>query len=196
VTVIDSRIPARFDAGHLAGSINLPVSSAGVGTRAGWALDPATSIVIVAEDPASAHATANALQAVGLWELRGYCIADDPAWEQAELPVVRTGSWDVETLVERLRTQTVELVDVRQRSEWLGGHVAGSHHLPLDRIRDPSSAAIPDRGRTTAVLCAVGVRAAFAASILRRAGRNNVVRVADGGIGELRTRGIRLQPGT
>ncbi len=40
MTVLDSRSPADFDAGHLPGSINLPVASAGFGTRAGWALDP------------------------------------------------------------------------------------------------------------------------------------------------------------
>ena len=40
VTVLDCRRPELFDAGHLAGAINLPVSSPGVGTRAGWALDP------------------------------------------------------------------------------------------------------------------------------------------------------------
>ena len=50
VTVLDCRVPDQFDAGHLAGAINLPVSSPGVGTRAGWALDPAQSIVIVAVD--------------------------------------------------------------------------------------------------------------------------------------------------
>ena len=55
-TVLDSRDPAEFDAGHLAGSINLPVSSAGVGTRAGWALDPAAPVVIVARITVGASA--------------------------------------------------------------------------------------------------------------------------------------------
>ena len=39
--------------------------------------------------------------------------------------------------------------------------------------------------------CAAGARAAFAASLLRRAGRPDVVRVAGGGIPDLR-RGIEL----
>ncbi len=53
-TVLDSRVPAEFDTGHVAGSINLPVSAAGVGTRAGWALDPEAAVVIVARDMSEA----------------------------------------------------------------------------------------------------------------------------------------------
>ena len=89
----------------------------------------------------------------------------------------------------------MELVDVRELSEWCSGHIGGSHHLPLHRLRDLRPDAIPDRGRTTAVACAAGVRAAFAASLLRRAGRDDVVRVADGGIGDLGARGIALTVG-
>jgi rhodanese-related sulfurtransferase len=50
-------------------------------------------------------------------------------------------------------------------------------------------------GRTTAVACAAGARAAFAASLLRRSGRSDVVRVAGGGIGDLGAHGIELALG-
>ena len=64
----------------MAGSINLPVSSAGVGTRAGWALDPEVPVVIVADDAADARRMALALQAVGFWNLVGVSIADAEDW--------------------------------------------------------------------------------------------------------------------
>ena len=67
ITVLDSRVPAQFDDAHLAGAINLPVASPGVGTRAGWALDPTQPLLIVADSDAAARATATALQAVGFW---------------------------------------------------------------------------------------------------------------------------------
>ena len=85
VTVLDSRSPADFDAGHLPGSINLPVASAGFGTRAGWALDPDQALVIVAADAAAIRATTSRLQAVGFWSLSGASVADPIAWEQAGL---------------------------------------------------------------------------------------------------------------
>jgi rhodanese-related sulfurtransferase len=47
----------------------------------------------------------------------------------------------------------------------------------------------------TAVACAAGARAAFAASLLRRVGHDDVVRVAGGGIGDLPACGITLAVG-
>jgi hydroxyacylglutathione hydrolase len=195
VTVLDSRAPDQFDAGHIAGAVNLPVSSPGVGTRAGWALSPDDPILIVAADEEAARATIRALQAVGLWRLVGYDVADRAAWERQRLPIAEAHSWDLDQLAGGLRRGAVELVDVRELTEWILGHVAGSYHLPLHRLRDIESVEIPARGRTTAVACAVGVRAAFAASLLRRAGHSDVVRIAGGGVPDLMARGIELTVG-
>ncbi|HEX3690193.1 MAG TPA: MBL fold metallo-hydrolase [Solirubrobacteraceae bacterium] len=194
-TVLDGRVPAEFDAGHVAGSINLPVFSAGVGTRAGWALDPEVGVVIVARDMADAHQMALALQAVGFWNLEGISIADSEEWRHHSVPVARADSWDVEQLAEGLRHHAVDLVDVREPSEWVAGHIPGSHHVPLHRLRDVQSIVLPQHGRTTAVACAAGMRAAFAASLLRRAGRADVVRVSGGGVGDLDALGLTLAPG-
>ncbi len=195
VTVLDSRLPAEFDQGHLAGSINLPVSSPGVGTRAGWAFEPEAQVVIIARDAAEARAMASALHAVGFWRLEGFCLADLNAWQEHSIPVARAGSWSLQQLADGLRRDAIELVDVREPREWTTGHVAGSHHLPLSRLRDVESIAIPERGRTTAVACAAGVRAAFAASLLRRVGRRDVVRVGGGGIPDLPGLGLDLAVG-
>ena len=137
----------------------------------------------------------SALHAVGFWTLDGYCLADRDAWTAAELPVARAGSWDLETLAHGLREGSIDLVDVREQPEWVHGHVAGSFHVPLNRLRDVSALPAAENGKTTAVACAAGVRAAFAASLLRRAGRHHVVRVAGGGIPDLGARGIKLAVG-
>ena len=193
--VLDSRVPAEFDTGHVAGSINLAVSSAGVGTRAGWALDPEAPVVIVARDDADAHRMASALQAVGFWNLEGVSIADPEDWRRHSVPVARADSWDLAQLADGLRHHSVDLVDVREPSEWVAGHIPGSHHVPLHRLRDVQSIVLPQHGRTTAVACAAGIRAAFAASLLRRAGRTDVVRVSGGGVGDLGALGLELAPG-
>jgi hydroxyacylglutathione hydrolase len=195
VTVLDGRTPDQFDAGHVAGAINLPTGSAGVGTRAGWALEPNERIVIVAEDLDEAERMTSALQAVGFWSMAGYALADREAWEAADLPVAEAGSWDLDQLAEQLRSDAVELVDVREQAEWITGHVRGSHHVPLNRLRDVTAVSLPDNGRTTAVACALGIRAAFAASLFRRAGRHDVVRVAGGGVPDLTARGLELELG-
>jgi hydroxyacylglutathione hydrolase len=194
-TVLDTRSPAAFDSGHLPGSINLPVASAGFGTRAGWALDPNQSLVIVAADSAAIEASTSRLHAVGFWSLSGACVADPDAWERVGLPVAESDDWDLDRLALGLLDDAVELVDVREQSEWVQGHVDGSHHVPLNRLRNVASVPTPAVGRTTAVACAAGVRAAFAASLLRRAGRHDVVRVSGGGVPDLRGRGIELALG-
>jgi hydroxyacylglutathione hydrolase len=195
ITVLDSRQPEEFDAGHLSGAVNLPLSAPGVGTRAGWALDSSARVIIVAKHPDAAREMASALQAVGLWQLAGYSMADRSAWERGGFVIAKAQSWDLDHLAGQLRRDSVELVDVREGSEWACGHVQGSHHVPLRRLRDVSSIRIPERGRTTAVACAAGIRAAFAASLLRRAGHKHVVRVAGGGVGDLSARGIPLTVG-
>jgi len=194
-TVLDSRSPAEFDAGHLPGSINLPVASAGFGTRAGWALDPNDALVIVAADAAAIEATTSRLQAVGFWTLSGACVADPAAWEQVGLTVAESDAWDLDRLALGLLDDAIELVDVREQSEWAEGHVEGSLHVPLNRLRTVGSVPGAADGRITAVACAAGARAAFAASLLRRAGRHDVVRVSGGGVPDLPSRGIELALG-
>jgi hydroxyacylglutathione hydrolase len=192
VTVLDARSPPEFDAGHIVGALNLPVSSAGVGTRAGWSLTPEEAIVIAASHGGAAQTMANALHAVGLWQVAGYVLGGALAWERQGLPVAEAHSWDVEQLAGGLRSAAVDLVDVRDTWEWDAGHVPGSHHVPLDRLRHGRSVELPNRGRTTAVACNIGIRAAFAASLLRRAGRPDVVRISGGGVADLGTHGIDL----
>jgi hydroxyacylglutathione hydrolase len=194
-TVLDSRAPAAFDAAHLAGSVNLPVASAGVGTRAGWTLSPDDSLVLVAADADAAHRTAAALQAVGFSRLAGFNLADERAWAAGSLPVARAEAWDVDRLAAELRAEAVDLIDVREPGEWALGHVPGSVNVPLHRLRDVAAVALPGGERTTAVACAAGARAAFAASLLRRSGRRDVVRISGGGASDLDTRGIELEVG-
>jgi hydroxyacylglutathione hydrolase len=195
VAVLDARVPDAFDAGHLTGAINLPVSSPGVGTRAGWVLGAEQPILIVAEDETMAGRMASSLHAVGLWNTIGWSEADLAAWSAHGVPMGHTRSLDLDQLADRLRDGAIYLVDVREVPEWVNGHVEGSYHVPLHRLRDIPSVGLPQNGKPTAVACAAGIRAAFAASLLRRAGVHDVIRVAGGGVPDLEGRGIELTPG-
>ncbi len=196
VWVLDGRDPRDFDSGHLLGALNLPLSSPGVGTRAAWSIAPGETIVIAAADRAAAEAMASALQAVGLFDMAGFIVGDSTTWAGVGLPVATAEAWDVADLARGLRAHAVDLIDVRDTAEWAAGHVSGSHHLPLHQL---GSGRLPDLpvngGTTTAVACAGGMRAAFAASVLRRAGRDHVVRVAAGGVADLSAQGIELTLG-
>jgi hydroxyacylglutathione hydrolase len=185
-TLLDARDPRAFDEGHVAGAVNLPASAPALGTRAGWALRPHETIVVLADEPQRAEAMTRALLAVGLWRILGIALA----WDG--LPTVSERAWSLETLAAGLREQSVALVDVREADEWQAGHVDGSIHLPLGRLGNGRDLDVTAPGCTVAVACAAGARAAFAASLLRRGGWDDVVRVAGGGVGGLSAHGIPL----
>jgi rhodanese-related sulfurtransferase len=69
------------------------------------------------------------------------------------------------------------VLDIRQRSEYLNGHLPGAMHVELGDISH-RAAEIPDE--PTVVMCGHGERAMGAASLLEAAGRHNLV-VLDGG---------------
>jgi rhodanese-related sulfurtransferase len=105
----------------------------------------------------------------------------DRARDAARAFDVPTATADAEEI---LRRDDVDLVDVRDEAEWVEGHVSGSQHIPLEHLRS-GRVELANHGRTTAVACAAGNRAAFAASLLRRAGHANIVRISGGGVADL-----------
>jgi hydroxyacylglutathione hydrolase len=142
--------------------------------------------VIVADEQWRAEAMTRALHAVGLWRIVGVALA----WQQ--LPATRERALSLEALADGLRERSVALVDVRDSEEWRSGHVEGSIHLPLGRLGNGRELDVEQPRGTIAVACAAGARAAFAASLLRRGGWRDVVRVAGGGVGGLSAYDIPL----
>jgi rhodanese-related sulfurtransferase len=74
---------------------------------------------------------------------------------------------DVEAFASELRGGG-HIVDVRERSEYLGGHVPGSLLIPLDTLAARASELPTDR--VTYLICASGVRSLTAARALSAAG--------------------------
>ena len=76
----------------------------------------------------------------------------------------------------------MQILDVRERSEWEAGHIPGSAFTPWHDID-----ALPDGldpARPIAVVCGSGQRAAAAASLVLRAGARDVIHVVEGGVPE------------
>jgi hydroxyacylglutathione hydrolase len=84
------------------------------------------------------------------------------------------------------------LVDVRDGEEWKSGHVEGSIHVPYQSLRDGIPDELRNAKRPLLVACSGGIRSALAASLLKRAGIENVEHVADGGVPMLEDEGIHL----
>jgi hydroxyacylglutathione hydrolase len=101
-------------------------------------------------------------------------------WAESTAPVESGGDLTVDQLAARIdRGGPVPLViDVRQLSEYEGGHVPGSLHIAAGSLPDRLDE-LP-RDRPIATVCASGYRSSVAASLLRAAGFTDVSWVADG----------------
>jgi hydroxyacylglutathione hydrolase len=193
--LVDGREPRAFDGAHVPGSINVTMSRGAVGTRAAWVVDPETEVLLAAGSDEEAVRLGRLLEAVGFRKLGGYLVGGMDAWREAGLEAASTAAIDIETLARRVRADDVVLVDVREDDEWEEGHVPGSVHVPYHELRDGLPAGLRNGGKPLAVACSVGNRSSIAASLLERAGVENVIHVAEGGIAELADKGITLEKG-
>jgi hydroxyacylglutathione hydrolase len=182
--LVDGREPREFDAVHVPGSLSVTQTHAGVGTRAAWVVEPDADVVVLAASDAEARALARNLEAIGFRSLKGFVAGGIGAWQAAGLETTSTPAIDPAELARRLRTGDVTLLDVREDDEWDEGHVEGSLHVPYHELRDGVPAEIP-HDEPVAVACSAGNRSSLAASLLRRAGLENVIHVTDGGVQDL-----------
>ena len=159
-TMVDIRRPQDFASGHRPGAINVPLGRSGFATRAGFVFEPDERLVIYAGSDDDAGRAVKALQAVALFGIDGYALADG-ASERIE-PVT------IDELERLLESGSIELVDVREKNERDQGYIPESLHIPYRRMR---ACAEELRGNSTVVtICEGGPRASIAASILARAG--------------------------
>jgi hydroxyacylglutathione hydrolase len=191
-TLLDGRDTLGYDGAHVPGSINVTMVRAAVGTRAAWVVDPESEVLVTAETDAEAARMALLLEAVGFRRIVGLLAGGIAAWRQAGLPVDSTAAIDIPELAARLRRDEVRLLDVRDQDEWEEGHVEGSRHVPYYDLGKNVPDDLLNGDKPLAVACSVGNRSSIAVSLLRRAGVDDIVHVASGGVAELADEGIEL----
>jgi len=194
-TLVDGRDPREFDAAHIPGSINVTMVKAAVGTRAAWVVEPESEVVVTASGEGDALRLGRMLEAVGFRRLAGRVAGGVAAWRDAGYELGSTAAIDASVLAKRLRAGEVRLLDVREDDEWEEGHVEGSLHVPYHELRDRIPADVRANGKPLAVACSVGNRSSIAVSLLKRAGLEDLVHVADGGVADLADEGIELVKG-
>jgi hydroxyacylglutathione hydrolase len=177
--VVDVRTDLQFDDAHIPGAVCNPAIRAGFGTKLAWVADREREVVLVGRDDADAVHAAHLAAAVGITRVGGYLAGGMTSWREERRPTEAIERIDVAALHER--ADDLQVLDVREESEWEAGHIAGSVHTPYHDID-----AIPDGidpERPVAVICSSGQRSAVAASLLRRHGAREVIHVAGGGVG-------------
>jgi rhodanese-related sulfurtransferase len=88
---------------------------------------------------------------------------------------------DMRTVRQRMeKGEKLLLVDVREESEWTGGHLPGAIHLGKGVIERDVEVAIPNPEAEIILYCGGGFRSALAAENLQRMGYTHVLSM-DGG---------------
>jgi hydroxyacylglutathione hydrolase len=177
--VVDLRAPAAHALAHIPGSLSIPAGSS-FGTWLGWVVEPDRPLVLVLDSAGDWDDAVRQALRVGYDNLLGHLHGGFAAWAETAGPIESNGRLTVDQLAARSGggPDAPLVVDVRQASEYVAGHVPGSVHITAGSL--PDRLADLPRDRPLATICASGYRASVAASLLRSAGFSDVSWVADG----------------
>jgi hydroxyacylglutathione hydrolase len=167
--VVDLRPVEAFAAGHLAGSLSIPLRPK-FASWLGWLVGSDRTLVFVLDEGQDRAELVRQCLSIGYERLAGEVAGGVQAWRDSGRPV---GTVPLVVPEEARGT----LVDVRQRSEFAVGHVSGAINVELGQTAEQASQ-LP-AGPTT-VMCGHGERAMSAASILAAQGRTDVFVLAGG----------------
>ncbi|MCH7907134.1 MAG: MBL fold metallo-hydrolase [Chloroflexi bacterium] len=170
-TLVDLRDPLVFAAGHVPGSVNVPMS-VDAGAYIGWALPWNSDLVLVSDRPENIKDVQVQLHRMGVRSVVG--VVDDglAAWRAEGRPVA---SYRVATFRELAEERPGSVVDARDPLEVGGSTLPGAVNIHFSRVMDEMERIGPG---TVWVHCQSGYRASIAASLLARADRE-VVLIAD-----------------
>jgi hydroxyacylglutathione hydrolase len=179
--IVDVRQVEPFAAGHIPGSLSIPLRPQ-FASWLGWLVSRERTIVVVLDDDQDRSDLVRQCLAIGYERLAGELVGGIESWRSADLPVAVVPVVSAEDA-------SGTLVDVRQRNEFASGHVPGAINVELGDAAEQASALPP--GRLT-VMCGHGERAMTAVSILAAHGRTDVS-VLVGGPGDVvAARGQRM----
>ena len=176
--LVDVRTDLQFDEAHIPGAVSITMLRQGFGTKLSWVADREQEIVLIGRDDEDARVAGQLSTAVGVRKLGGFLAGGMTSWRAERREVDRIERMTVEQLAGR--DDDLQIVDVRERSEWAEGHIPGSLHVPYHDIHELPEGLDPER--PAAAVCASGQRSATAASLLARYGARGVVHVVDGGV--------------
>jgi glyoxylase-like metal-dependent hydrolase (beta-lactamase superfamily II)/rhodanese-related sulfurtransferase len=166
--VVDVRPIAAFAAGHIPGSLSIPLREA-FATWLGWLVEADRPVVVVLDRFQDRTEVVRQAYKIGYERLAGELAGGMVTWNAAGLPGRRI------RLVPAAEAAGT-IVDVRQDAEFAAGHLPDALHVELGSVGGTGIAA-PE---PLTLMCGHGERAMTAASILEAAGHRDLV-VAVGG---------------
>ena len=177
--VVDLRDPATYGEMHVAGAINVWIESPQFAERVAGMVPAGVPLLLLAQGPSDLERAVQALARVGVDEVVGFLQWGMIEWRSEGFTVESVPQITVHELTEWLEEgRDVAVIDVREHSEWLEGHIKGAQHLPMLEAQGRSAEVPADRPK--AVLCAGGLRSSTVISALKRHGIQGWYNVSGG----------------
>jgi len=175
--LLDTRDAGAFATGHLLGSVNVGLEGR-YAQYVGSVVHPDEQIVLLAEPGAELEAKVR-LGRIGYDRVVGYIENLYEVLQQRPELMRAASRLSVAALDDRRRAiPGLQVVDVRNTGETDEGAMPGSFSIPLPQLRDEMTTLDPTQ--PTVVFCAGGYRSSIAASLLRRAGFDDVSDILGG----------------
>jgi len=178
--VIDTRAAEKFAAGHVPGTLNIPLGKSFLNwTGALVPEDRDLYLITEAESAEAVKAVVDDLAKIGLTRVAGFFQSDLlHDWKSRHGELEQVPQLNPNQLHSILGKKKVQVVDVRAPDEWRKGHVPGAIHIPLAAL--PERAGELDASVPIVLHCKGGGRSSIATSFLLARGAGSVSNLAEG----------------
>ena len=170
VKLIDARNKTEFAKGYIPGSINIQGNNS-FATWAGWFLNYEEQFMLLA-DPSMLDDLTRKLMRIGLDNIIGYVPSTveftDQGGQLDTVPVI-----DIDTFKSLLDEPNVQVIDLRNSTEFKSGHIKGADHVFVGTLMDNLDKVSKDK--KVVIHCQGGDRATIGYSLLASAGYTNVL---------------------
>lgn len=174
--VVDTRMELGFGAAHVPGSLSLPEGR--LASFAGWFLTYNSPILLVTETNDVSEPVRKLIR-MGYDNVAGFLAGGMLAWHTAGLDSESIGTITVQGLCQRLdEHEEPWILDVRSDEEVERNEIPTAHHVHLTQLPNRMDAVL--KGQRIYIFCGSGLRSMIAASLLQRAGYDDLTVVLGG----------------
>ena len=178
--LLDTRSKSAFKAEHIPGAVHLEADDQ-LSNRVGFVLPSDIPLILMITDESAYRRVVFALSRVGYDQVIGYLADSLATWKALGLPATSGDVYDIEPreLNDLLQGEECPVVvDVRERWEYMQGHVSGAKLIPLGELTRQLKEL--DLATPVAVICASGSRSQSAAALLGQQGYETIYNVIGG----------------
>jgi len=179
-TVVDIRPAQKFAAGHIPGTLNIPLSRSFLNWMG--ALVPENRDLYLITESDSDDALKSIFQElckIGITRVRGIFRSDVlQDWKSRHQDVEKVAQLDPAAVDKLAAANHVQIVDVRNPDEWSKGHLPGAKHIPLAAL--PEKLGELDPAAPIVLHCKGGGRSSIATSLLQSQGFAKVSNLVGG----------------